>query len=472
MRLFYIRLFITVLLVGLAGLSFVGCQHFNAKPIDAADNLRQLEQRTLTDPGLRSFIETNSHKAFIEWPPDPLDFETLTLVALYFSPELKVARAKGYEAEAAKTSAGERPNPSIAFSPGYNTSTPSGVVSPWILGLTLDFPIETFGKRGYRMSEAQHLSDAAKLAIAGTAWDVRTNLKKAMIALWQAKERELLAKEKSEAMDELVRISSARFKAGDIDKNELIAMQLSAQQAHIEYSAVKGQTAGILINLEGAGGLAPHALEGLNIDLSCFEQAPPEIPSSSARRMALLNRADVLSSIAEYAAAESALRLEIARQFPDLDISPGYEYDQGDDKWQIGFQLTLPLFNRNRGAIAEADARRTTASANFNALQAKVLNDIEYSIAVFRNERDKLAGAVSALDNYKKQAELIQKQYEVGEVEKQAKISSRLEVINAELIRLDSQVKTQESVADIEQTLQTPLDASALPIASILTEVK
>ena len=293
-----------------------------------------------------------------------------------------------------------------------------------------------------------------------------------MIALWQAREQELLAKEKSEAMDELVRISSARFKAGDIDKNELITMQLSAQQAHIEYSAVKGQTAGILINLEGAAGLAPHALDGLNIDFSCFEQAPPEIPPSSARRMALLNRADVLSSLAEYAAVESALQFEMAKQYPDLNISPGYEYDQGDDKWQIGFQLTVPLFNRNSGAIAEAEARRETASANFNALQAKILNDIEYYIAVFKNEHDKLAGAVSALDNYKKQAELVQKQYEVGEVDKQTEISSRLEVINAESILLDSRIKTQESLADIEQTLQTPINASALPIASILTEVK
>jgi cobalt-zinc-cadmium efflux system outer membrane protein len=466
------RLLIMVLVITLTGLSFYGCAHFEAKPLDASENLSRLEKRSLMDSGLRKFVETNLHKTFTEWPPNSLDFETLTLVALYFSPDLNVARAKSYEAEAAKITAGEKPNPSIAFSPGYNTSTPSGGGSPWILGLTFDLPIETSGKRSYRMSEAQHLSDAAKLAIAGTSWDVRTNLKKAMIALWQARERELLAKEKSEAMDELVRISSARFKAGDIDKNDLIAMQLSAQQAHFEYSDIKGQTAGILINLEGAAGLAPHALDGLNIDLSCFEQAPPEIPSSSARRMALLNRADVLSSIAEYAAIESALRLEIAKQYPDLDISPGYEYDQGDNKWQLGFQLTLPLFNRNRGAIVEADARRNTASANFNALQAKVLNDIEYYIAVFKNERDKLAGAVSALDNYKKQAELVQKQYEVGEVEKQAKISSQLEIINAASILLDSRIKTQESLADIEQTLQTPLNASELPIASILTEVK
>ncbi len=466
------RLLVMVLVISLAGFIFNGCTHFEAKPLVASENLARMEQRSLMDSDLRKFVETNMHKTFTEWPPDPIDFEILTLVALYLNPELNVARAKSYEALSAEISAGERPQPSISFSPAYNSSTPSGGGSPWVLGLSFDLPIELFRKRSYRISEARHLTDAAKLAIAEKAWEIRTDLKKNMIALWQAREEELLARQKSETMDELVRIMSARFEAGDISKNELIPVQLSAQQAHIEYSAVKGGTAGILINLEGVAGLAPHALDGLNIELSCFEQAPPEIPSSSARRMALLNRADVLSSIAEYEAIESLLRFEIAKQYPDLNLSPGYEYDQGDNKWQLGFQLTLPLFNRNRGAIAEAEARRTTASAKFNALQANILNDIEYSIAVFRSEQDKLEGAVSALDSYKKQAEFVKKQYEVGEVDKQAVISSRLEVINAASIKLDSQIKMQESLADIEQTLQTPLNASALPIASILTEVK
>jgi cobalt-zinc-cadmium efflux system outer membrane protein len=468
----YTRLLIMVLVIFVTGVLFLGCTHFKAKPLDAPENLSRLEQRNLMDSGLRKFVETNSNKTFTVWPPDPLDFETLTLVAFYYSNDLDIARAKSREAEAAKVSAGEKPNPSIVFDPGYNTTTPSALISPWILGLTFDFPLETFGKRGYRISEARHLSDASKLAIAGTAWDVRTNLKKAMIALWQAGEQELLAEEKLKAMEELGRISSARFRAGDIDKNELIAMQLSAQQAQFDYSDIKGRKEGILINLEGAAGMAPHSLDGLNIDFSCFEQTPPEIPSSSARRIALLNRADVLGALAGYAAIEAALRLEIAKQYPDLDISPGYEYDQGSNKWLLGFQLTLPIFNRNRGAIAEAEARRSTASANFNALQAKVLNDTEYYIAVFKNEKDKLEGAASALDNYKKQEELVRKQYEVGEVDRETAISSRLEIINAASIRLDSLVKTQESLADIEQILQTPLNASALPIVSILMEVK
>lgn len=112
------RLLIMVLVILLISLLFYGCVHFEAKPLDASENLSRLEQRSLNDSGLRKFVETNLHKTFTEWPPDPLDFETLTLVTLYFSPDLNAARAKSYEAEAAKISAGEKPNPSIAVVPG------------------------------------------------------------------------------------------------------------------------------------------------------------------------------------------------------------------------------------------------------------------------------------------------------------------------------------------------------------------
>jgi len=472
MRLFHIKLFVTVLLLSPAGVSLFGCRHFDARPLDSADNLRQLEQRSFTDSGLRHFIETNSHKAFIHWPPESWDYQLLTLAAIYFSPDVEIARAKCAEAEAARMTAGERPNPSVGVTPGYNISTPSGGTSPWILGVNFDFPIETAGKRGHRLSEAEHLSDAAKMGIAGAVWDVRTNLRRAMVTLWSAREQALLAKQILASMEELARIGTARFKAGDVDKNELMRVRILVEQARLQYGDFSGRAVNALITLSGAAGLAPHALDGVNIDLSAFEQIPLEMPSSDARRKALLNRADILSSLAEYAASESALRLEIAKQYPDFTLGPGYEFDQGENKWQIGLQLTLPVLSRNRGPIAEADAKRRTAAAVFTALQAKVLGEIETAANAFQTERERLASADSMFENASRQAEVIRKQYETGEAAKQVDILSRLDKTTAALIRLDSHVKTQESLGELEGALQTPLDETTLPMSSISLEEK
>src|SRR5205085_2292763 len=98
------------------------------------------------------------------------------------------------------------------------------------------------------------------------------------------------------------------------------------------------------------------------------------------RRELLLTRPDILASLAEYAASQSALQLEIAKQYPDIHLSPGYEFDQGDNKWSLGVGITLPIFNRNQGAIREAIAKRSEAAANFATLQAHAINETERAV--------------------------------------------------------------------------------------------
>src|SRR5207302_4652444 len=98
-----------------------------------------------------------------------------------------------------------------------------------------------------------------------------------------------------------------------------------------------------------------------------------ELAAEQVRRAALQSRPDILSALAEYASAQAALQLEIAKQYPDVHLSPGYEFDQGDSKWSVGITVELPVLNQNQVPIAEAKARRAEAAARFNALQAKGL---------------------------------------------------------------------------------------------------
>jgi outer membrane protein TolC len=196
----------------------------------------------------------------------------MALAAFYFSPELDVARAQWGTAHAGWRTVGQRPNPTVTASPQYTTTTLTP--SPWIAAVNLDIPIKTAGKRGHRLAQARHLSDAAKLNIASTAWRVRGKLRRALV---------------------------------------------------------------------------------------------------------------------DYAASEAALRLEVATQYPDIHLNPGYEYDQGDNRWGVGLSLELSVLNQNQGPIAEADARRTESAAKFNALQARGV--VAYRGAGWRRIAARLARA-------------------------------------------------------------------------------
>src|SRR5205085_5098035 len=119
-----------------------------------------------------------------------------------------------------------------------------------------------------------------------------------------------------------------------------------------------------------------------------LEDFPGELTTAEARGKAALSRTDILAALAEYAASQSALQLEIAKQYPDLHIGPGYQLDQTDNKSTLGATLTLPVLNQNQGAIGEAMARREEAAARFMAVQAKVLGEIDRAITGYRAARE------------------------------------------------------------------------------------
>jgi len=116
-------------------------------------------------------------------------------------------------------------------------------------------------------------------------------------------------------------------------------------------------------------GVPAAALSTVNISLEWVLPKETDLTSSQLRRQALCGRPDVLTLLAEYAASQSALQLEIARQYPDVHLGTGYQWDQEENKWSLGLTVELPLLNRNEGPIAEAKAARLQAAARLEALQ-------------------------------------------------------------------------------------------------------
>ena len=154
-----------------------GCakvQSYRPAPIVPAASARRLEARRLTDLALERFIETNLGHPVSSWPMRQWDLQTLTLAALYFSPQMEIARDQLTVAQAAITTAAEHPNPTLSLTPG--------IPSPYLFDLPLSIPIETRGKRKLRIDQARHLSSAAKISLAETAWNVSSGVRKALLA--------------------------------------------------------------------------------------------------------------------------------------------------------------------------------------------------------------------------------------------------------------------------------------------------
>jgi outer membrane protein TolC len=452
--------FAAILLVGLGVLGLAGCAHFHDQPLSATKTAADFEARTLTDAGLKAYLEAN--RVTGDWPRPTWDFDALTLAAFYYQPSLDVARAKWVVATAGKTTASQRPNPTLSVSPGYNTTTT--VPSPWIVTPSLDIPIETAGKRGYRMAQAQQLSEVARLNIASVAWQVRSVVRRSLVKLDAARATEALLQEQQKIQTENLRLLEQQSEAGAISAFELTQARVAADNTRLAWREAERQSAEARVQLAQAIGVPSHALEGVEFSFDSLRAMPTEVLPAGARRQALLNRADVLGALAEYAASQSALQLEIAKQYPDIHLSPGYEYDQGDNKWSLGLSVTLPVLNQNQGAIAEAQARRTEAAAKFNALQAGVLAEIDLAVAGYHAALQKQADADAMLANLQSQEKAARARLDAGDISKSELAALRLQFSSGALARQEALNQARQAKGQLEDALQSP--AELLPADS------
>ncbi|MEO6184018.1 MAG: TolC family protein, partial [Verrucomicrobiota bacterium] len=394
----------------------VGCVAYQDRPISPAEMALSFEARTLNNPVLRSFLEKNSGTNFSIWPLRSWDFSTLTLVAFYYHPSLDVARAQWAVSNAGETTAKARPNPTVSVSPEYNFNAASGV-SPWIAGLNFDLPIETAGKRGYRMAQAKHLSEAARLNIGTVAWQVRKNLRDSLVDFGVGTEKESLLKKQRDTQTKIVGILEQQLKAGAIAPIEISTVRLALNKIQIDLGLAHSQSVEARSRVAEAMGLPSAAIAG--IDFNSAPATASDLFSPEVRRQALQNRSDILSSLAEYAASQSALQLEIAKQYPDVHLGTGYQFDQGENKWAlVGLSLELPVLNRNQGGIAEAKARREEAVAKFTALQAKVMAEVDRALAGYEAAQEQLKLSKSLLETQHQREQSIEAQFKAGSIER------------------------------------------------------
>jgi len=435
------------------------CVRYHARPISAPLAADAFESRRLDAPDLAAFVA--STMGLDTWPPPAWDLHALTMAAVYYHPDLDIARAQWAAAEAGRRTAGERPNPTGSLLMGYNATTPASEVTPWIPEAALEIPIETAGKRGYRIAEARHLSDAARLNIISAAWAVRSRLRGSYLELYAAERSSAIFRRLLEAEDAGLRILEAQLAIGEVSPAVVTQARIERDQTRLSQLEAAARLARARAALASALGLPGPALEGISFPFDDLSGPLPDVPARGARRQALLHRADVLAALSEYAARDASLRLELARQYPDIDLSPDYQLDQTDSKWTLGLSLILPLLKRNRGPIAEAEARRTESAARFEALQAGVIGEIEAAVDALRTAADKDRTAAGMQASLELRKAVAKAQFEAGEISRLELLGVEMELASAALARLEAMAQARRAAGDLEDAMQSPLDLEA-----------
>lgn len=427
-------------------LLLTSCVQFKPRPISAEHSSAEFGKRSLNDSGLNDFLAEQGALSL------PWNVDKLSLVSVYFHPDVALARAEANEVAARLKTARMRPNPVLTFSPQFASSR-APIFTPWFLGANLQVPIETVGKRAKRMDQAIAAAEAAIWRVSARAWLARSRVRAAMLDSHAALQNARLLEVEQHLHQEAIKKLAAQLEAGEVSLFELTQARLMLNRARLALEDAQRLVATAHNRLAASLGVPVSSIQGVQFDFSSFEKLPE--PKQGKQR-ALTQRADLLALLSEYAAAECSLRLEVAKQYPDVNIGPGYDYNSGQNRWQLAFNLPV-LFNRNGGPIAEAEARRCTAEKRFLAQQAAIEGELNVALAAYQACRAKAATAEQLAKEAAAASQATKSMVLAGAVSALDFTRREIEASAANIALQSARIEAQTAAGALEDAMQSPL---------------
>lgn len=298
--------------------------------------------------------------------------------ALERGARIGVARSDTTVAAAAVVAARALPNPAVSAS--YSRSVPRYHFS---VDVPIDFPM----LRQLRLRAAGLGLDAARVryqfARAVIALDADTTYTRAIAA----RERLTVSNRNSLDADSVLHMVERRRDAGDASDMDVELARVNAgQQANVAV-ADSLTLVSTLLDLQAVLGMTAERLEIQVVDSLA---APPSAPTPG------ITLSETAADIA-LQSATAGVTLQHRSIWSLPSISFGFETGDPDVPGYLptfGVGIALPLFDRNRGAIAQAEAERSRAVAELALAKVDARNQIAHAmrqrqIAIAKADRDR-----------------------------------------------------------------------------------
>src|SRR5262245_18674354 len=110
--------------------------------------------------------------------------------------------------------------------------------------------------------------------------------------------------------------------------------------------------------------------------------------------------------------------------------------------FEVGVSIPLPIFNREKGNIAEASSRRVQATAERAALEAVIMQEVRTAVGRYETDRQVLEIMQSGvLQPYQESLKIIRLAYDLGDLRLLDVVNQQRVVIEAETSYIDAQTE-------------------------------
>lgn len=444
-----------------------GCAPLRYQPraLEAGAAAEAYAARTLQDDGLREYLAAQGAGGQ-PWPRAQWDLDSLSLASVYWHPEIALARARLAVAAAETDTSRTRQPYTVTARPEYNSKA-SGGDTPWGLGVLVGLPLDLGDKRGARTAQLERQQEAAALEVAAAAWRVRSRLRRHFVELYVAERTTQALAAEQRSRQSLVALAERREQAGWSAAADTAVARARAAEGEVALARAQVRREQALAGVAEAAGVPLEALRRERLDFAALDSPAAPPAEQALRRAALLNRIDLRRKLADYAVAEAAVKLEVARQYPDITLVPGYFWDADEAIWSLAGLGLVPPRARTRALVREAEARREAEQRAFVALQAAVIAETAGALARYRSAWETLAAARRQIDAARARHGRVAKQFQHGHADRVELVQSQLDTLMAERGAVLAMLETQQGLSALEDALQRPLDnpdlAAALP---------
>jgi CRISPR system Cascade subunit CasA len=299
----------------------------------------------------------------------------------------------------------------------------------------------------------------AYYAYAEALWSTYSKIKHGLIDRHYADEEQQIAFELVSARSTAVTLMAQRAQQGEEPDLAIVRMKSDLAAAQSLERAAKARRARADQVLADALGVRVDKVESLKITPDVEDGAFDETDFVTWRRGAVLVRKDVLSAVAAYERFDLELRLAYAKQYPEVRLGPGYVWERGLDKLPLSVGLSLPPYDLNRAAIAEADARRLEAGRALETSQAAVLAAVDHAwTALKQAQTNRDQADQTDLPLARKAFGNAQLTYRFGETDGLDFASAKAALAEANLSALETRHLASLAQADLEDALRRPFN--------------
>ena len=441
-----------------------GCSHlpYEEAPVDTQSLNLEIQNEDIFNNHFKSFLIDEKN-----YPPDLFPFNEwglreLLLAQEYFNHDYKMAKKTWQSIQLNEELALLNPPTSVGIEIGRGDSNEE--ISKNLFGGSFDFTFETANKRLIRHELAFNESQKALIRQELIFWEQRSLLIKEIINLAKNQSLIELSRKEVKLKKSILDMEFKRLKVGFISRPDydLLSIKLSEINNRLNLLQLSRQV--ILKNIANLVGvtyeklnLIPFQLESIEEKLNIITKSFTLNEIGNMQDKAIKNNINLRMNLSEYAIADSELKYEVAKQYPDLVFSPAYAYEFGNNVWKLGSSLILSDEDRNKLMIRKKSLDRDNKLAAVKAAQFKLINELSIVKENFLNLNQQLTLSKELIEQKEEFKKQLTKRFHKGFIDRMEYEKNLLDLIQYERNHKDAIYNLIEYGFTAETIMQYPI---------------